>query len=674
MQSLVKSLQKKCWSDDLRTSFGKAQDALRHPKTVTLPHPDDQLILISDACNSPPAVGSTLYVKRGENLLVAGFFSAKIGKHQLLWLPCEIEALGINLAISSFSNYIRESKHTTKFLTDSKACVQAFGKLSQGAFSLSPRISSFLMNLNAQNVSIEHISGSSITLTDFSSRNAISCPDKNCQVCQFVNDHVDLAVRSISVSDVERGAMSMPYYNVKAWKEAQKEDPELKRCYSQLSSGTRPGKKEKNLKVLRKYFQIATISDNGLLIHRKSNPYGRDFELIIVPSNIAQGLISALHLRFNHPCKTQFKKVWDRYFFALNSERLIEDCTRACSLCTSLQRIPKELFAQSTSQIPDTVGKVFSADVIRREKQMIFVLMDIFSSFVLAQLIPNEQQNTLRESLIQLSAPYKHPDGCIIRVDNASGFTALKQDQWLQNVGIALDFGRIKHKNQNPCVDRVIQDIENEIKRMSPDGKQISAGTLAIALSNTNSRIRSNGLSSEEVLLKRDVFSNSNIDFEDKQIQNFRYIKRLQNHPSSELSKSRGYSRATKAIISVGDIVHVKSEGTKHKARDFYLVSSVNYETNEVWIQKFCGNQLRNKKYLVRLEEIYLASANFISSNKSNEEEDDDIPLNNEIYDEPDDLTHNEVIYPEDLPRRSDRNRHQPDWLATSDIQRVNYS
>ena len=149
------------WESMLEEKFQAAQKALCNPRVITLPHPNDQLILVSDGCNSPPAVGSTLYIKRDMKMFVAGFFCAKIGKHQLLWLPYEIEALCINLAINSCSNFIRESKHTTKVLTDSKACVQAFAKLSKGGFSLTPRISSFLMNLNALNVSLNHVSGSS---------------------------------------------------------------------------------------------------------------------------------------------------------------------------------------------------------------------------------------------------------------------------------------------------------------------------------------------------------------------------------------------------------------------------------------------------------------------------------------------------------------------------------
>ena len=134
-----------------------AKKALKNPKIITIPNPNDQLILVSDGCNSPATVGSTLYIKRGPDFHIAGFFSAKVKKNQIMWLPCEIEALGINLSVNAFKNFIQASKHETEFLTDSKACVGAFWKLSIGGFSLSPRISSFLMNLNSVNVTIEHI-------------------------------------------------------------------------------------------------------------------------------------------------------------------------------------------------------------------------------------------------------------------------------------------------------------------------------------------------------------------------------------------------------------------------------------------------------------------------------------------------------------------------------------
>ena len=149
-----------------------------------------------------------------------------------------------------------------------------------------------------------------------------------------------------------------------------------------------PWKKERNLKAVRRYLQVASISEPGLLIHRKPNLlYGKDYELIIVPQNLAAGLISALHIRLGHPTKTQLKKLWDRYVFANHAEEIISSCT-TCTLCTSLKPLPKELFEQSTSTMPTVIESSFSADVFRREKQRILVLVEKFSSFAVAQIIP----------------------------------------------------------------------------------------------------------------------------------------------------------------------------------------------------------------------------------------------------------------------------------------------
>ena len=44
-------------------------------------------------CPHPHVI--TLYAHRNHQLLLARFFSAKLRKHQVTWLPCEVEALAI---------------------------------------------------------------------------------------------------------------------------------------------------------------------------------------------------------------------------------------------------------------------------------------------------------------------------------------------------------------------------------------------------------------------------------------------------------------------------------------------------------------------------------------------------------------------------------------------------
>ena len=619
---------------------------------------------MSDASNSPAAVGSTLYIKRNGKFHIGGFFSAKVGKHQLLWLPCELEALGITLSINNFSHQIRESKHCTKFLTDSKPCVQAFELLSKGSFSLSPRVSSFLMNLNNVNVAINHISGESIPLTDFVSRNPICCTDNSCQVCQFVTEHLDIAVRQISVDDVASGATKMPFYNMVAWKDAQKNDNDLKRVYSQLSAGTHIGKKEKHLKEVRQLMKIASISQNGVLIRRKPNAFGRDYELIIVPQKLVAGLISVLHIRLGHPTKTQFRKLWDRYFFALNSELLIEECTSSCSLCESLKKVPRELFEQTTTDLGEVVGQSFSADVLRRSQQKLLVVLEKLSSFISATIIPSEKSIDLKDGLVQLASPLMSAGGCSVKVDNATGFKSLKDDKYLKEIGIEIDLSRIKNKNSNPTVDKAIQELEEELKRLLPDGRAASPSTLATAVRNTNNRIRLYGLSAREIVLKRDSFTNTGLEFSDSDLSSFKHAKRVENHTHSERSKGRGADAAIDTIVNTGDIVHIKTDGSKHQVRDFYLVVDVDIQQKMSTLQKFCGNQLRGKKYSVKLNEIYKAPCSFTTAPTSSQEADSD--SDEEIhYDSSNDSSTTVPV------RSSTRTRRTPDYLVTSEIRRV---
>ena len=214
-----------------------------------------------------------------------------------------------------------------------------------------------------------------------------------------------------------------------------------------------------------------------------------------------------------------------------------------------------------------------------------------------------------------------------------------------------------------------MQDLEKEIIRLAPNAGKFSNSTLAIAVSNTNSRVRTNGLCAKEVVTKRDNYTNEALEFNDTDSCNQKYLKRLQNHQSSEKSKSRGADLAKDAFVSPGDIVHVKTDGSKHKAREFYLVTSVDRPNREVYIQKFCGSTLREKRYKVKQNEIYLAATNYAPNHNNTDGNEDEagINLNGEEYDE------NEN---EEVPalRRSTRLRKEPDWLATDDIQRREWS
>ena len=90
---------------------------------LTLPTPDDKLILTMDASPVNAGMGATLYVARKDKRLIADCFSMKLKPHHLKWEPCELEALAIASGIQHFAPLIKESKYPLHVLTDSKPCV-----------------------------------------------------------------------------------------------------------------------------------------------------------------------------------------------------------------------------------------------------------------------------------------------------------------------------------------------------------------------------------------------------------------------------------------------------------------------------------------------------------------------------------------------------------------------
>ena len=124
---------------------------------------------------------------------------------------------------------------------------------------------------------------------------------------------------------------------------------------------------------------------------------------------------------------------------------------------------------------------------------------------------------TLRDYLIINTAPIRN-NNSTIRIDNAPGFTALKDDKILQSHGIYLDFGDIKNINKNPVVKKGIQEIEAELLRRDPSGNSVTPVELSVVIESLNPCLRNRGLSAKEILLQRDKNTGEKFTFNDKEL------------------------------------------------------------------------------------------------------------------------------------------------------------
>ena len=274
--------------------------------------------------------------------LLAGFFNAKLPTFQRKWLPCEIEGVAIGVSLKHFAPYILQSNHRPYILTDSKACVQAIDKLNRGQYSTSARLCTFLSSVSRYHAIVKHISGVSNSTSDFISRNPITCSNQQCQICKFLSADLSSVVGAVTVEEVLKGDVHLPFINKRAWVEIQSECPDLRRVHQYLQNGTSPGKKGKNLRLVKRYITSkVVISPEGTLVVHHVEPLHRATERIVVPQQVLHGILTVLHLRLNHPTSHQLHKVFIRYFFALNLDDAISqittNVTSAYQLETSLK-------------------------------------------------------------------------------------------------------------------------------------------------------------------------------------------------------------------------------------------------------------------------------------------------------------------------------------------------
>ena len=105
---------------------------------------------------------------------------------------------------------------------------------------------------------------------------------------------------------------------------------------------------------------------------------------------------------------------------------------------------------------------------------------------------------------------------------------------------------------------------------------------------------------------QRDQFTNAQLPILDHKLISEQHSQKLTNHSYSERSKAPGQSKAVEAKISQGDIVYLYCDKDKLRARDHYLVTSV--EGKWCNVKKFIGSQLRNTSYRVKTSECYKVS------------------------------------------------------------------
>ena len=197
-----------------------------------------------------------------------------------------------------------------------------------------------------------------------------------------------------------------------------------------------------------------------------------------------------------------------------------------------------------------------------------------------------------------------------------------------------------------------------------------------------NSRIRNRGLSAKEILLQRGQHTSEQLRFSDTDLAQKQNEIRSQNQPFSAKSKAPGSPNASNACVSVGDLVFIKDECSKEKARDKYILTKVT--GNNALVQKLSDSILMSRQYMVPLNRLYpaipsLQSKSYDRDHKSVFVDSDDSSLSSvergESIGNNSDLSATDTVLEELLSqdkeenivsdRRSYHQRRPPQWIRS---------
>ena len=164
------------------------------------------------------------------------------------------------------------------------------------------------------NIEIIHTPGNEMKSSDYNSRHPEECKEQKCQICKFAFQ-MEMAgdkVAKITVDDIEKGLINMPFNQRSAWLKVQKNDKVHQQLAFLIETSQSPERKKtkgdnttlKRLHNLYKKGQLKQATD-GLITVTQVDPKHGSYEAISIPSQMFPGLIQAIHLKLGHPSKLQ---------------------------------------------------------------------------------------------------------------------------------------------------------------------------------------------------------------------------------------------------------------------------------------------------------------------------------------------------------------------------------
>ena len=294
-----KSQEKVIWTAEMLKLFSLAKDSLKGVKPVHCPKPTDILEFYPDYSEENNAIGGWMKIIRPgtfnqpEQQLLGGHFSQRLAPRKNRIIPCEGEALACRCLINHFRIYLRENKNKSIVYSDNLPVCQAWKKMKTGVWSKSSKVATLLTNMSIYDLEIIHLPGVKQKYGDYNSRNPPTCDLPKCQICRYAfklneldvpnmfitkvsqSTNAPVDVLSVTVEDIEKGKIKLPFTEKAGWLRIQKDDKMHSELVRLISTGQTPEKKKTGsyhtqLKRMYNLYRVGLlkVDSSGLVLIR----------------------------------------------------------------------------------------------------------------------------------------------------------------------------------------------------------------------------------------------------------------------------------------------------------------------------------------------------------------------------------------------------------------------
>ena len=648
------------WSEENKLKFFESQAKVDTIVPLYTPKPEDQLIITWDWCEKKRAIGAILWAVVEGKKLVCGYYSHMLDKTvKRRLIPCEGEALAAKLAIFAFRTLLNRAKNPNIGLTDNEIFYQASRLLSKGHLSTSQKLNALTVATESACLEIQHLSGRMgfNFVSDQFSRFPTNCDEpEKCEICKFVRDTVNTC-DAICISKLSAAENSEPedsdccskIYSVKSsasielskslvltqnfLKAEQERDSILQKVIWYLDNRRRPLDRDTSCNKVKSYLRYTkdkknksgylNVNNNGILVVTQIVPgVAAKVEKPVIPDHLANAFLAAIHLKRNHPKLNQMLNLLHNSYFILQPKPRILEIINRCLVCNADEFLPTKMEEYSSSEPPDHPYQKIAGDVMKRDGSSILVVTDSLTCHTSAALVKSEKAEDLESALIKTILPFKSCNSTSkIRVDTAPGLQKLiRNPKTLDKYDIILDPGRPKNKNSNAIVDKRIRELEDELRKLSPEGRAVDENVLLLATKFLNERIRQHGFSANELLFRRKQETNQELDIKDSELKAKVSEARSASHLPSSKSKATIKEPAEVPNVSVGQIGFIKQEKSKHAVRPAYFVTQVDRQKNLLKAKKMLHihspipTKFQNVDYEIKITDFVPAKSQLIPS------------------------------------------------------------